>query len=57
MAIGNLAVIKKYFEAQPHGRKVTMGEMKALTLEDKKEMAPECGKALGLSYGPDNKWS
>jgi hypothetical protein len=57
MSVGSLGVIKQYFEADPNGRKVTMDEMKALTREDREELAPLCAEAMGLTKGPDGKYS
>lgn len=42
------AAIKTYFESEPHGRKVTMAEMKALSKEERTELGRLCAKALGV---------
>lgn len=50
--IGVVAAIKRYFE-QPSNdtrypeRKLSMDELKALTLDDRKELAQACAAALG----------
>lgn len=41
--------LKAYFEQQPHGRKVTMDEMKALTKEDRRELAEMCAVAMNVT--------
>jgi hypothetical protein len=47
MALKKIEAIKTYFEADPHGRKVTMDEMKALTSDERQELAEMCAAALG----------
>lgn len=48
MAITNVAVIARYFEKQPHGRKVTIAEMQTLTPDDRRELAELAASELGL---------
>jgi hypothetical protein len=36
--MNNVGAIKRYFEAEPFGRKVTMEEMKALSFESREEL-------------------
>jgi hypothetical protein len=45
----NVAVISRYFEKQPHGRAVTMAEFKALTLDQRRELAKLAAVGLGLT--------
>lgn len=41
--------LKAYFELDPHGRRVTMDEMKALTKEDRRELAEMCAAQMGVT--------
>jgi hypothetical protein len=43
----NIAAIKAFFEADG-GRKIEMNEMRALTVEERAELAQMCAKALGV---------
>jgi hypothetical protein len=48
MSITNTAVISQYFKKQPHGREVTFAEMKALSQDDRCELAKLAAIELGL---------
>lgn len=43
-----IQAIKRFFEAQPHGRTVTMDEFKALTKDERTALGMACGAALGV---------
>lgn len=49
--VTRLQAIMLYFSTGD--RKVTSGEVRALTVEDREELGPLCQEALG--YGPDGK--
>lgn len=40
--------IKVFFEAEPNGRRVTLDELKQLSVEDRQEIGDLVGKALGV---------
>lgn len=40
--------LKAFFESDPHGRKVTMDELKALTKEERAELAQMAADELGV---------
>jgi hypothetical protein len=48
MPIESVGVLRRYFEQQPHGRQVTLAELKALTKEDRHELATLAANELGL---------
>lgn len=43
-----LTAIKRYFEQEPHGRKVPMDELKSLSNEDRQELGAFAAKELGV---------
>ena len=43
-----IQAIKRFFEAQPNGRPVTMDEFKALTKAERTELGMACGAVLGV---------
>jgi hypothetical protein len=45
--------LKAYFEADPHGRKVTMDELKALDKPERRELAEMCAAQLGVTLDAD----
>ncbi len=47
-----MQALKTYFEAEPHGRKVTMDEMKSLSKEERQELGEMCCEALGTEFEP-----
>jgi hypothetical protein len=47
MALKKVEAIKRYFESDPHGRKVTMDELKALSTEERQELAEMAATAMG----------
>lgn len=47
MALKKVEAIKRYFESDPHGRKVTMAELKDLDPEERHELAQAACDALG----------
>jgi hypothetical protein len=46
--VGKLTAIKRFFESGDDGRKVTMEELKVLTMKDREDLAGPCAKAMGL---------
>ena len=40
--------LKTYFETEPHGRKLTMDELKALSKEERAELAGMAADAMGV---------
>lgn len=46
--MNNLQAIRAFFESDG-GRKITMDEMKALSMEDKKELGALCAEKLGVT--------
>lgn len=40
--------LKAYFESEPHGRKLTMDELRALSKEERAELASMAADALGV---------
>lgn len=44
----NIQAIKRFMEAQPNGRPVTMDEFKALSKAEREWMGAECAKELGV---------
>ena len=46
--MNKVQAIKRFFEAQPYGRKVEMLEMKALTIEDRSELGTLAAEAMGV---------
>jgi len=49
--MSNVKAIKLFFESGENGRRFTMEEMKALTIEDRVELGAACAKALGSEIG------
>ena len=45
-----IKAIKTYFEAGPHGRRVSMDEMKALTPEERRELGAMACAELGEPF-------
>ena len=43
-----VALIKRFFEAEPHGRKVTMQELKDLDTNDRQELGGMIADELGV---------
>lgn len=52
--MGNVTAIKKFFESQPHGRQVTMQEMKDLSHEERNVLGDACRKELG-AISPEDR--
>lgn len=52
MPLKKVEAIKRYFESDPHGRKVTMDEMRALTSDERQEIAEMAAEALGETLAP-----
>lgn len=44
--------MKAYFEAEPHGRKVTMDELRELSKPERQELGEMCCEALGVEFEP-----
>lgn len=44
--LNNVGAIKRFFEAEPHGRRVTMEEMKALSSNSREELGVLAKKEL-----------
>lgn len=42
--------MKTFFEAEPHGRKVTMDELKALDRVERQELGRLAAEALGVEF-------
>lgn len=47
MPLKKVEAIKRYFESDPHGRTVTMTELKDLDRAERQELAEMCAAALG----------
>lgn len=45
-----VAAIKKYMEADPNGRKVTMDELRELSTEERQELGRACCDVLGEEF-------
>lgn len=45
--------LKAFFEAEPHGRKVTMDELKALDKPSRRDLAEMCCAELGVTLDAD----
>jgi hypothetical protein len=45
-----IVAIKHYFEADPHGRKVTLDELKELSKVERRELGQMACDALGQPY-------
>jgi hypothetical protein len=56
MALERVGVIKRYFEREPHGRAVTLAELKALTTEERQELAELSARELGLKEVEPGKY-
>lgn len=52
MTIKAIPALKRYFEADPHGRKVTMDELKALSHSERQELAALAAVELGEEFEP-----
>jgi hypothetical protein len=50
MSIKAISAIKRYFEADPNGRKVTMDELKACSLDERQELGRLAAEALGEEF-------
>lgn len=50
MSITSMPAIKRYFESEPHGRKCTMEELKALSPEERTELGQMAAKELGEEW-------
>lgn len=50
-----IVAIKRFFEADPHGRKVEMAELKELSMEERDELGRLCADALGVEFEPSAK--
>jgi hypothetical protein len=48
--VKTVQALKAYFEAEPHGRKIDMTELKALSKEDRHELAALACIELGEKY-------
>jgi hypothetical protein len=46
----SVKAIKTYFESGPHGRKVTMDELRALSADDRHELGRLACVELGVEY-------
>ena len=46
---GRIPIIREFFENPPHGRKVTMAEMKALTMQERAELGDLAAAEMGLT--------
>lgn len=46
----SVAAIKRYFEADPHGRKVTMDELRTLTPDERRELGSLACVELGVEF-------
>jgi hypothetical protein len=44
--LSDVKAIKLFFEAEPHGRKVTVPEMTKLSKEERRELGDLCREAL-----------
>lgn len=47
-----IVAIKRYMEADPHGRTVEMAELKELTTEERNELGELCCVELGQPFEP-----
>jgi hypothetical protein len=45
-----IAAIKQYFESGEQGRKVTMGELRDLSKQERRELAEGACEELGVEY-------
>ncbi len=50
-----IAAIKAYFEADPHGREVSMSELKDLSKDERQELGEMCCEALGVEFEATEK--
>lgn len=48
----SIVAIKRFFEADPHGRKVDMAELKELSIDERDELGRLCCAALGVEWEP-----
>lgn len=53
MPLKKAVAIKRYFQSDPHGRKVTLEELKALSSEDRLELAQLAVVELGETLEAD----
>ena len=51
-AMKSIPAIKKFFEAEPHGRPVSMQEMKDLTVQERAELGELACAELGQEFEP-----
>lgn len=56
MEIGKIGVIKRFFDLDPAGKPLKLADFKALTAEDKTEMADEAIGLLGGTKLSDGKY-
>lgn len=47
-----ITALKKFFEPEPHGRKVSMTEIKDLTHAERQELGRLAAEALGETFEP-----
>lgn len=45
-----VAAIKAYFEAEPHGRKISMDELRDLSKPERQELGEMCCEELGVEF-------
>lgn len=48
----SIVAIKRYFESEPHGRKVSMDELKGFSKEERNEVGAMCCAELGEEHEP-----
>jgi hypothetical protein len=51
------AVVKRYFSEGPHGRKVTLDELKALSKDERDELAGLAAVEMGLVKQPNGEFA
>lgn len=54
--LGSAGMIREYFGNPPHGRKVTLEEMKAFSSEERLEIAKLIAVDVGMTLQPDGKF-
>jgi len=54
--LGSAGMIREYFGQEPHGRKVTLEEMKAFSSEERLEIAKLIAADVGMTLQPDGKF-
>lgn len=48
----SIPAIKRYFEAEPNGRKITMDELKGLSADERQELGLLACTELGTEFEP-----